>query len=66
MKIAASERGIKYDVLLDAKEVGNCSNSFLDRVYVVVGKYLEKFHLGKGESSVLLRTNWEMSLTLLP
>ena len=31
----------------------------------MVGKYLEIFHLGEGESTVLLRTNWEMLLTLL-
>ena len=29
----------------------------------MVGKYLEIFHLGVGESSGLLRTKWEMSLT---
>ena len=59
------ESRIKYDVLLDAKEVGNSSNSlFTPRV--VVGRYLEIFHLGEGESTVLLRTNWEMSLTLHP
>ena len=33
---------------------------------VVVGKYLKIFHLGEGESTVLLKTNWEMSLTYFP
>ena len=67
MKIPASdvnipESWIKYDVLLDAKEVGNSSNSlFTPRV--VVGKYLKIFHLGEGEISLLLRMNWEMSQT---
>ena len=28
----------------------------------MVGKYLEIFHLGVGESSGLLKANWEMSL----
>ena len=28
----------------------------------MVGKYLEVFYLGVGESAGLLRTNWEMSL----
>ena len=32
----------------------------------VVGRYLEIFHLGEGESTVLLKTNWEMSLTYSP
>ena len=29
----------------------------------MVGKYLEIFHLGVGESAGLLRTKWEVSLT---
>ena len=32
----------------------------------MVGKDLEIFHLGVGESAGLLRTNWEMSLTYSP
>ena len=32
----------------------------------MVGKYLEIFHLGEGESAGLLKTNWEMSLTYSP
>ena len=32
------------------------------RILAVARKYLEIFHLGQGESTVLLRTNWEMSL----
>ena len=32
----------------------------------MVGKYLEIFHLGVGESPGLLRTNWEISLTYSP
>ena len=32
----------------------------------MVGKYLENFHLGIGEYTGLLRTNWEMSLTYSP
>ena len=32
----------------------------------MVGKYLELFHLGEGESTVLLRTYMEMSLTYSP
>ena len=35
-------------------------------VKMVVDKYLEICHLGEGESTLLLRTNWQMSLTLLP
>ena len=35
---------------------------FFVRPRVVVGKYLEIFHLGEEESTVLLGTNWEMSL----
>ena len=31
----------------------------------MVGKYLEIFHLGESEPTALLRTNWEMLLTLL-
>ena len=70
MKIPASDVNIpksrlKYEVLFYAKEVGNSSNSLLDHASVV-GKFLEIFHLEEGESTVLLRTNWEMSLTLLP
>ena len=40
------------------QEIENSSNSLLDR-----SEYLEIFHLGKGESTVLLGTNWEMRLT---
>ena len=36
------------------------------RARVVVDKYLENFHLGIGESTGLLRTKWEMSLTYPP
>ena len=36
---------------------------FFVRPRVVVGTYLEIFHLGVGESTGRLRTNWEMSLT---
>jgi len=64
MKIPASDVNIaksriKYDDLLDAKEVGDSSNSLLDlvRPHVVGDKYLEIFHLGEGESTVLSRTN---------
>ena len=32
----------------------------------MVGKYLETIHLGVGESTVLLRTSWEMSVTYSP
>ena len=39
---------------------------FFVKPVIVVGKYLEIFHLGEGESTVLMRTNWEMSLTFLP
>ena len=49
----------KY-VLLDAKEVGN--SAILCQITRSDG-YLEIFHLGEGESTVLLRTNWEMLLT---
>ena len=34
---------------------------FFVRPLVVVGKYLEIFHLREGESAVLLKTNWEIS-----
>ena len=50
---------IKY-VLLDAKEVGNSAILCLT---TRSGRYLEIFHLREGESTVLLRTNWEMLLT---
>ena len=36
------------------------------RSQVVVGKYLDIFHLEEGESTVLLRTNWKMLLTHSP
>jgi len=39
---------------------------FFVRPRVVEGKYLELFHLGEGESTVLLRTYREMSLTYSP
>lgn len=39
---------------------------FFVRPHVVVGKYLEILHVGEGESIVLLRTNWEISLTYSP
>ena len=70
MKIPSSDVNIpkspiNFDALLDTKEVGNSSNS-LGRPRVVVGKYLEVLHLGEGESTVFLRTNWEMSLTYSP
>ena len=32
----------------------------------MVGKYLEILHLGVGESTGLLRTNWEMLLSYFP
>ena len=64
MKIPASDANIpksriKY-VLLDAKEVGN--SEILCQT-TRSGGYPEIFHLGEGESTVLLRTNWEMLLT---
>ena len=48
----------EYDVLLDVE--------FFVRPHKVVGKHLVIFHLGEGESTVLLRTNWKMSLTYPP
>ena len=65
MKIPASDANIpksriKYDVLLDAKEFGN--SAILCQT-TRSGGYLEIFHLRKGESTVFLRTNWEMLLT---
>ena len=39
---------------------------FFVRPRVVVGKYLEIFHLGEEESIVLLGINWEMSLIHSP
>ena len=61
MKIPASDVNTpksqtKYDVLLDVE--------FFVRPREVVGKHLEIFHLGEGESTVLLRTNWKMSDSL--
>ena len=63
MKIPASDVNSpksRIKCLLDAKEVGNvailCQTTRS-------GGYLEIFHLGEGESTVLLRTNWHMSLT---
>ena len=44
----------------------NCAQIDREMLAVVVGKYLEIFHLGEGESTVLLKTNWEMSLTYFP
>ena len=35
---------------------------FFVRPRVVVGKYLEIFHVRVGESTGLLKANWEMSL----
>ena len=63
MKIPASDVNIpksqiKYDVLLEFE--------FFVRPRHVVGKHLEIFHPGEGESTVLLRTNWKMSLTYSP
>ena len=46
----------QYDVLLDASE-----EFFVGPHVLVMGKYLEIFHLGVGESTGLLGTNWEMS-----
>ena len=63
MKIPASDVNTpksqtKFDVLLDVE--------FFVRPREVVGKHLEIFHVGEGESTVLLRTNWKMSLTYSP
>ena len=63
MKIPASDVNTpksqtKHDVLLDVE--------FFVRPREVVGKHVEIFHLGEGESNVLLRTNWKMSLTYSP
>ena len=66
MHVNSPKSRIKYDVSPDAKEVGNPSNSLLDHARIMVGTYLEIFHLGEGESTVLLRTNWKMSLTYSP
>ena len=65
MKIPVSDVNIpmsriKYDVLLDPKEV---LFELFPRPHVVMGKYLKIFHPGGGECIVLLRTNWEMLLT---